>query len=73
MSKMSGPTWLSVSPTNLGDISSGSSKTFTMTASAPLDTSGNFAYVVRVQNTTNASLTLSGDLDIRVEILPLHL
>lgn len=28
---------------------------------------------VRVQNTTTAALTLSGDLDIRVEILPLHL
>ena len=51
VSKVSGPTWLSVSPTNLGDIASGSSKTFTMTASPPTGTSGDFVYTVRVQNT----------------------
>jgi V8-like Glu-specific endopeptidase len=51
VSKVSGPTWLSVSPTNLGDIASGSSKTFTMTASPPAGTSGDFPYTVRVSNT----------------------
>ncbi len=51
VSKISGPTWLSVSPTNLGDIASGSSKTFTMTASPPAGTSGDFTYTVRVSNT----------------------
>ena len=51
VSKVSGPTWLSVSPTNLGDIASGSSKTFTIIAAPPSETSGDFAYTVRVSNT----------------------
>jgi glutamyl endopeptidase len=54
VSKVSGPAWLSVSPTSLGDIASGSSKTFTMTASPPLGTSGPFTYTVRVSNTCGA-------------------
>jgi hypothetical protein len=57
--KISGPTWLSVSPTNLGDISSGSSKTFTMTASPPSETSGDFGYTVRVSNTCGMCLERS--------------
>jgi hypothetical protein len=51
VSKVFGPTWLSVSPTDLGDIASDSSKTFTMTASPPSETSGDFPYCVRVSNT----------------------
>jgi hypothetical protein len=57
VSKISGPTWLSVSPTNLGDIASGSSKTFTMTASPPSETSGDFPYTVRVSNTCGTPST----------------
>jgi hypothetical protein len=51
VSKVSGPAWLSVSPTSLGDIASGTSKTFTMTASPPSGSSGDYTYTVRVSNT----------------------
>ncbi|RCV63253.1 PKD repeat-containing protein [Methanophagales archaeon] len=51
VSKISGETWLSLSQTNLGDIPSGSSETFTMTAAPPSETSGDFTYTVRVSNT----------------------
>jgi GH25 family lysozyme M1 (1,4-beta-N-acetylmuramidase) len=66
VSKISGPTWLSVSPTNLGDISSGSSKTFTMTASPPSETSGDFGYTVRVSNTcgTPSTRDVSGTIHV---------
>ena len=57
VSKVSGPTWLSLSPTNLGAIPSGSSKTFTMTASPPSETSGDFTYTVRVSNTCGTPST----------------
>jgi putative hemolysin/PKD repeat protein len=51
VSKTSGPDWLGISPTDLGDIPAGSSKTFTLTASPPADTSGGFSYAVQVTNT----------------------
>ena len=57
VSKVSGPAWLSVSPTNLGDISDGSSKTFKMDASPPAGTSGDFTYTVRVSNTCGTPTT----------------
>jgi hypothetical protein len=66
VSKVSGPTWLSVSPTNLGDIASGSSKTFTMTAAPPSETSGDFPYTVRVSNTcgTPSSGDVTGTITV---------
>jgi hypothetical protein len=58
VSKISGPNWLSVSSTNLGDIASGSNKTFTMIASPPfLGTCGDFGYSVRVSNTCGSPST----------------
>ena len=68
VSKISGPAWLSVSPTNLGDIASGSSKTFTMTASPPSGTSGDFTYTVRVSNTcgTPSSRDVTGTIHVRI-------
>lgn len=48
VSKISGPSWISASPTDLGDISSGSSKTFTITASPPSGTNGDFSFKFRV-------------------------
>jgi hypothetical protein len=57
VSKISGPTWLTLSQTNLGDIASGSSETFTMTASPPAETSGDFTYTVRVSNTCGSPTT----------------
>jgi VCBS repeat-containing protein len=48
VAKISGPDWITVSPTNLGDIPAGSSKTFTVTASPPAGTTGSFSYSVRV-------------------------
>gem|GEM_PF-2380275 len=51
VSKMSGPAWLTNSPSNLGDITAGSSKTVTLTAAPPAGTSGEFDYTVRVNNT----------------------
>ncbi|NAT10716.1 hypothetical protein C4E22_04090 [ANME-1 cluster archaeon AG-394-G06] len=52
VSKVSGPTWLSVSQTDLGDIASGSSETFTVTAAPPAGTSsGDYPYTIRVSNT----------------------
>jgi hypothetical protein len=64
--KISGPTWLSVSPTNLGDIPSGSSKTLTMTASPPSETSGDFGYTVRVSNTCGSpsSRDVAGTINV---------
>ena len=66
VSKVSGPTWLSVSQTDLGDIASGSSKTFTMTASPPSETSGDFPYTVRVSNTcgTPSTWDVSGTIHV---------
>jgi hypothetical protein len=66
VSKISGPTWLSLSPTDLGDIPSGSSKTFTMTAAPPAGTSGNFTYTVRVSNTcgTPSTRDVSGTITV---------
>jgi hypothetical protein len=66
VSKVSGPTWLSVSQTDLGDIASGSSKTFTMTASSPSETSGDFGYTVRVSNTCGSpsSIDVSGTIHV---------
>jgi hypothetical protein len=66
VSKDSGPTWLSVSPTDLGDITSGSSKTFTMTASPPSETSGDFPYSVTVSNTcgTPSSRDVTGTITV---------
>ena len=67
VSKISGPTWLSVSPANLGDIASGSSKTFTITASPPSETSGDFPYSVRVSNTcgTPSTRDVSGTIHVK--------
>jgi len=48
VAKLSGPGWITVSPTSLGDISADSSKTFTVTASPPAGTSGSFDYSIRV-------------------------
>jgi hypothetical protein len=66
VSKESGPTWLSVSPANLGDIASGSSKTFTITASPPSETSGDFPYSVTVSNTcgTPSSRDVTGTITV---------
>jgi hypothetical protein len=66
VSKVSGPTWLSVIPTNLGDIASDSSKTFTMTAAPPTETSGDFTYTVRVSNTcgTPSSKDVTGTITV---------
>jgi hypothetical protein len=64
--KVSGPTWLSVSQTNLGDIVSGSSKTFTMTASPPSETSGDFPYTITVSNTCGTPST--GDVSGTIHV-----
>jgi hypothetical protein len=66
VSKISGPTWLSVSPTDLGDITSGSSKTFTMTAAPPSETSGDFPYSVTVSNTcgTPSTIDVTGTIHV---------
>jgi hypothetical protein len=66
VSKVSGPNWLSVSPTNLGDIPSGSSNTFTITAAQPSETSGDFPYTVRVSNTcgTPSSRDVTGTITV---------
>jgi hypothetical protein len=67
VSKISGPTWLSLSPTNLGDIASGSSEIFTITASPPSETSGDFPYSVRVSNTcgTPSTRDVTGTIDVK--------
>jgi hypothetical protein len=69
VSKISGPTWLSVSPANLGDIASGSSKTFTMTAAPPSETSGDFGYTVRVSNTCGTPSTIDVTGTIHVDCI----
>jgi hypothetical protein len=52
ISKISGETWLTLSQINLGDILSGSSETFTVTAAPPAGTSsGDYPYTIRVSNT----------------------
>ena len=71
VSKESGPAWLSVSPTNLGDIPCEDSKTFTMTASPPSGTSGDFAYTVRVSNTcgTPSSKDVTGTIHVKPKLM----
>jgi C1A family cysteine protease len=66
VSKVSGPTWLSASQTDLDDIASGSSKTFTITASPPSETSGDFPYTVTVSNTcgTPSTRDVSGTIHV---------
>jgi hypothetical protein len=66
VSKVSGPTWLSVSQTDLGDIASGSNKAFTMTAAPPSETSGDFPYTITVSNTcgSQSSIDVSGTIHV---------
>jgi hypothetical protein len=66
VTKISGETWLTLSQTNLGDIPSGSSETFTMTATPPSETSGDFGYTVRVSNTcgTPSQIDVSGTINV---------
>jgi hypothetical protein len=69
VSKISGETWLTLSQTNLGDIASGSSETFTMTASPPAGTSrDDYPYTVRVSNTcgTPSTRDVSGTITVTI-------
>jgi hypothetical protein len=70
VSIVSGPAWLNASPTNLGDIASGSSATFTMTAAPPSGTSGDFAYTIQVSNTCGTPTTtdVTGTITVLVEM-----
>ena len=69
VSKVSGPSWLSVNITDLGDIASGSSRTFSITAAPPSDTCGDFIYTVRVSNTggTPSTMDVSGTITVLCE------
>jgi hypothetical protein len=66
VTKVSGPDWITVSPTNLGDIPAGSSKTFTVTASPPAGTTGSFNYLIRVTCTEGEpkSIDISGTITV---------
>jgi hypothetical protein len=66
VSKLSGPTWLSVNATDFGDIASGSYKTFSMTTAPPSGTSGDFTYTVRVSNTCGSPSTMNVSGTIKV-------
>ena len=68
VSKIYGPIWLTLSQTNLGDVASGSSKTFTMTVSPPTGTSDDFLYTVRVNNTcgTPSSKDVTGSINVTI-------
>lgn len=57
VSNVSGPTWLTFTPSTLGDIAAGTNKTFTITAAPPANTSGDFAYTMRVNNTCGTPTT----------------
>ena len=68
VSKISGETWLTLSQTNLGDIPSGSSETFTVTAAPPAGTSsGDYPYTIRVSNTcgTPSTRDVSGTIHVK--------
>jgi VCBS repeat-containing protein len=66
VTKISGPDWITVSPTSLGDIPAGSSKTFTITASPPARISGSFSYLIRVACTEGEprSIDVSGTITV---------
>jgi hypothetical protein len=66
VTKISGPDWLTLSPTSLGDIPAGSSKTFTVTASPPAGTTGSFNYLIRVTCTEGEpkSIDISGTITV---------
>jgi hypothetical protein len=66
VTKISGPNWITVSPTSLGDIPAGSSKTFTVTASPPAGTTGSFNYLIRVTCTEGEpkSIDISGTITV---------
>ena len=65
-SKITGPSWLTVSPASLGDISSGSSEVLTITASPPLGTDGSYPYTIQVSNTCGnpSSIDVTGTITV---------
>jgi len=65
VSMVSGPSWLTINPTNLGDIASGQSKTFTVTASPPSGTSGQFSYRIRVSGSNTEPVEIQGTINIQ--------
>ncbi|RCV63038.1 hypothetical protein C5S53_16110 [Methanophagales archaeon] len=75
VSKVVGPTWLNLYTTGLGDIASGSCKTFTMDAAPPSDTSGDFPYTIRVTNTcgTPTSAYVNGTITVLCDDLRVRL
>lgn len=67
ISKIDGPNWLTISPTNLGDISSGSSKSFTLLASPPSGTSsGSHQFKIRVicSSGSPSSIDITGTITV---------
>jgi len=72
VTKISGPAWLTISPTSLGDIQAGSSKTFTVTASPPAGTTGSFSYLIRVTCTEGEpkSIDVSGTITVKDVVPP---
>jgi len=66
VNKISGPDWLTISPTSLGDIPAGSPKTFIVTASPPAGTIGSFDYLIRVSCTEGEprSIDISGTITV---------
>jgi len=69
VSKISGPSWLTPSTTSLGDISSDSTKAFTITASPPAAISGDYPYVLRIINICGnpSSIDVTGVIHIPEE------
>ncbi len=70
--KISGPDWLTISDEDLGNISSGQSKTFSITAFPPVGVIGEFNYTVRVScvHGTPSYIDVTGTITVQEPPLP---
>ncbi len=70
ISKIEGQNWIQISTTNLGDISSGLSRSFTLTVSPPNGiASGNYSYKIRVSCSSGSpsSIDIIGTITVTTQ------
>ncbi|MEM2000514.1 MAG: CARDB domain-containing protein, partial [Candidatus Caldarchaeum sp.] len=65
ISRISGPSWITINPTSLGDIAAGQSKTFTLTVSPPSGAGGQHPYTIRISSTNAGSVDISGTITVQ--------
>ncbi len=65
VSMISGPSWITINPTSLGDIAAGQSKTFTLTVSPPSGAEGQHPYNIRIGSTNAGNVDISGTITVQ--------